>query len=51
MLRGNGKTLLAPGARRLREFVDGVEGAEVALVASDERQARITLRKVLRMSN
>jgi phage terminase large subunit-like protein len=49
MPRGNGKTSHAAVLGAYALFASGVEGAHVALVASEKRQAQITLRKVLRM--
>jgi phage terminase large subunit-like protein len=47
--RGNGKTSLAAvlGAHGL--YADGFESAEVVVVASDARQAGITLRQIARI--
>jgi phage terminase large subunit-like protein len=47
--RGNGKTTLAAVLGLYGLFADRVEGAEVVVVASDARQAGITLRKAARM--
>jgi len=47
--RGNGKTSLAAVLGAYGLFADGVEGAEVIVVASDARQAGITHRQVARM--
>lgn len=49
MPRGNGKTSLAGVLATYALFADNVEGAEVVVVASDARQAGITLRQVARM--
>jgi len=49
MPRGNGKTSLAAVLGGYGLFADGVEGAEVIVVASDARQAGITHRQVARM--
>lgn len=49
MPRGNGKTSLAAVLAAYGLFADRVEGAEVVVVASDARQAGITLRQVARM--
>lgn len=49
MPRGNGKTTLAAVLAAYGLFADGVESAEVVVVASDARQAGITLRLVARM--
>lgn len=49
MPRGNGKTTMAAALAAYGLFADGVEGAEVVVVASDARQAGITLRQVARM--
>ena len=46
--RGNGKTALA-AMLALREIFDGPESAEALVVASDQRQAEITLRMARRM--
>lgn len=46
--RANGKTGLA-AALAVRELFDGPEGAEALIVASDQRQAEITLRAAKRM--
>ena len=47
--RGNGKTSLAAVLALYGLLADGEPGAEVLVVASDQRQAGITLRKCLRM--
>jgi phage terminase large subunit-like protein len=47
--RGNGKTSLAAVLALYGLFADRVEGAEVVVVASDQRQAGITLKKCTRM--
>jgi hypothetical protein len=47
--RGNGKTTLAAVLGAYGVFADGVESAEVVVVASDARQAGITLRHIARM--
>jgi phage terminase large subunit-like protein len=47
--RGNGKTTLAAALGLYGLLGDGVEGAQVICVASDERQAGITLRIARRM--
>jgi hypothetical protein len=49
MPRGNGKTSLAAVLGAYGLYADGVEGAEVVVVASDARQAGITLPQVARM--
>ena len=41
--RGNGKSTLAAALGLYGLFADGVEGAQVLCVASDQRQARIVL--------
>jgi phage terminase large subunit-like protein len=48
--RGNGKTSLAAVLGAYGLYADGVESAEVVVVASDARQAGITLRQITRMS-
>ena len=47
--RGNGKTGLASVLAAYALLADGVEGAQVLIVASDERQAGHTFRNVARM--
>jgi phage terminase large subunit-like protein len=47
--RGNGKTSLAGCLGLYGLYADGVEGAEVIVVASDERQARILFNIARRM--
>jgi phage terminase large subunit-like protein len=47
--RGNGKTSLAAVLGAYGLYADGVESAEVVVVASDARQAGITLRQITRM--
>lgn len=47
--RGNGKSSLAAALGLYALFGDGVEGASVCLVASDERQARIVFNTACRM--
>jgi phage terminase large subunit-like protein len=47
--RGNGKTTLAAALGLYGLFADGVEGAQVLCVASDERQARICFNAARRM--
>ena len=47
--RGNGKTSLAAVLGAYGLYADGVESAEVVVVASDARQAGITLRQIARM--
>jgi phage terminase large subunit-like protein len=47
--RGNGKTSLAAVLGAYGLYADGVESAEVVVVASDARQAGITLRQISRM--
>jgi phage terminase large subunit-like protein len=47
--RANGKTSLASALGLYGLFADGVEGAEVLVVASDERQARIAFNIARRM--
>ena len=47
--RGNGKTSLAAVLGAYGLYCDGVESAEVVVVASDARQAGITLRQITRM--
>jgi phage terminase large subunit-like protein len=47
--RGNGKTTLASALGLYGLLGDGVEGAQVVCVASDERQARILLNTARRM--
>lgn len=49
MPRGNGKSGLAAILAAYFLFADGVEGAEVLCVATDERQARIVFNRVRRM--
>ena len=50
MPRGsNGKTSLAAVLGAFGLYADGVESAEVVVVASDARQAGITLRQIARM--
>jgi phage terminase large subunit-like protein len=49
MPRGNGKTSLAAVLGAYGLYADGVESAEVVVVASDARQAGITLRQIARM--
>jgi phage terminase large subunit-like protein len=49
MPRGNGKTSLAAVLGAYGLYADGVESAEVVVVASDARQAGITLRQITRM--
>ncbi|MFV2143211.1 terminase large subunit domain-containing protein [Isoptericola sp. G70] len=49
MPRGNGKTGLAAVLGAYGLFADGVEGAQVLIVASDERQAGHVFRAVRRM--
>lgn len=49
MPRGNGKTGLAAVLAAYALFADGVEGAQVLVVASDERQAGMIYRAVRRM--
>lgn len=49
MPRGNGKTALASVLAAYGLYADGVEGAQVLVVASDERQAGHVLRAVRRM--
>ncbi len=49
MPRGNGKSGLAAVLAAYFLFADGVEGAEVLCVATDERQARIVFNRVRRM--
>lgn len=47
--RGNGKSALAAFLALYGLFADGVEGAQVLVVASDERQARIVFNAARRM--
>jgi phage terminase large subunit-like protein len=47
--RGNGKSTLAAAVGLYGLFADGVEGAQVLCVASDERQARIIFNAARRM--
>src|SRR5215204_2721040 len=47
--RGQGKSTLAAGLGLYGLFADGVEGASVVVVASDERQARIVWGTAVRM--
>ena len=47
--RGNGKTSLAAVLGVYGLYADGVESAEVVVVASDARQAGVTLRQIARM--
>jgi len=47
--RGNGKSTLAAALGLYGLFADGVEGAQVLCVASDERQARIVFNTARRM--
>lgn len=47
--RGNGKSGLAAALAIYGLLADGVEGAQVAVVASDERQARIVFNAARRM--
>lgn len=47
--RGNGKTALAAVLGAYALFADGVEGAQVLIVASDERQAGHVFKAVKRM--
>lgn len=47
--RGNGKSGLAAALALYGLLADGVEGAQVAVVASDERQARIVFSAARRM--
>lgn len=47
--RGNGKSGLASALALYGLFADGVEGAQVLVVASDERQARIVFNGARRM--
>ena len=47
--RGNGKSTLAAALGLYGLFADGVEGAQVLCVASDERQARIVFNAARRM--
>lgn len=47
--RGNGKSSLAAVLAAYGLYADGVEGAQVLCVASDERQARIVFNTVRRM--
>ena len=47
--RGNGKSGLAAALSLYGLLADGVEGAQVAVVASDERQARIVFNAARRM--
>ena len=47
--RGNGKSGLAAALALYGLLADGVEGAQVAVVASDERQARIVFNAARRM--
>jgi hypothetical protein len=47
--RGNGKTSLAAALGGYGLYADGVESAEVVVVAFDARQAGITLRQIARM--
>jgi phage terminase large subunit-like protein len=49
MPRGQGKSTLAAGLGLYGFFADGVEGASVVVVASDERQARIVWGTAVRM--
>jgi len=49
MPRGNGKSGLAAVLALYGLFADGVEGAQVLIVASDERQARIIFNAARRM--
>ena len=49
MPRGNGKSTLAAALALYGLFADGVEGAQVLCVASDERQARIVFNAARRM--
>src|SRR5690625_1270541 len=49
MPRGNGKTGLAAVLGMYALLADGVEGAQVLIVASDERQARIVFNTARRM--
>lgn len=49
MPRGNGKTMLAAVLAAYGLFADGVEGGQVLVVASDERQAGHVFRAVRRM--
>jgi len=48
--RGNGKSTLAAALALYALHGDGVEGASVALVAKDERQARIIFNTAVRMT-
>lgn len=47
--RGNGKSTLAAALALYGLFADGIEGAQVLVVASDERQARIVFNAARRM--
>jgi phage terminase large subunit-like protein len=47
--RGNGKSTLAAAVGLFGLLADGVEGAQVCCVASDERQARIVFNSARRM--
>ena len=47
--RGNGKSTLAAALALYGLFADGIEGAQVLVVASDERQARIVFNTARRM--
>jgi phage terminase large subunit-like protein len=47
--RGSGKTSLAAVLGAYELYADGVQSAEVVVVASDARQAGITLRQIARM--
>src|SRR5690625_3668227 len=49
MPRGNGKSTLAAVFALYGLFADGVESAQVLIVASDERQARIVFNAAKRM--
>lgn len=49
MPRGNGKSALAAVFGLYGLFADGIEGAQVLIVASDERQARIVFNAAKRM--
>jgi phage terminase large subunit-like protein len=49
MPRGNGKTSMAAVLGAFGLYADEVESAEVVVVASDARQAGITLRQIARM--
>src|SRR5699024_3266316 len=49
MPRGNGKSALAAVLALYGLYADGVQGAQVLVVASDERQARIVFNAARRM--